>query len=132
MDYSPSSPGSIPLPSFNLKTFINRTSLFKTALLFQREGGGTLSVAGVRQQSYTLSKLTPSPFPKVMNSEKFAASINYFQYMDFEGLRKYTGWKSPKVFFKHYFKSLDALKFHVSAVGRVIPLPFDPANLSYS
>ena len=40
--------------------------------------------------------------------------------MDFDALTEYTGWKSPKVFMKHYFKNLDALKFHAVAAGKVV------------
>ena len=109
-------------PVATLKTYLDRTSHFKNGRLFQRERGGTLSVAGVRQQIlYFIKKADPDSIPKGHEIRKIATSINYFQFMDFESLRKYTGWKSSKVFFKHYYKSLDALKFHVSAVGRVIP-----------
>lgn len=41
--------------------------------------------------------------------------------MEFDALREYTGWKSPRVFMKHYFVNLEALKFHAVAAGRVVP-----------
>ena len=52
-----------------------------------------------------------------------ATSVNFFQYMDFQALSKYTGWKSSKVFMRHYFKNIDALKFHAVAAGKVVAPP---------
>ena len=40
--------------------------------------------------------------------------------MDFRALTQYTGWKSPKVFMRHYFKNIDSLKFYAVAAGKVV------------
>ena len=58
--------------------------------------------------------------PSGHEPRKVASSMNFFQYMSFEGLQAYTGWKSSKVFFKHYLKQLKEVKHFVVAAGSVI------------
>ena len=40
--------------------------------------------------------------------------------MSFEGLQAYMGWKSTKVFFKHYSKQLYEVKRMLVAAGKVV------------
>ena len=58
--------------------------------------------------------------PKAHQVRAIATSTNFFQFMDFEALTKYTGWKSPRVFMRHYFKNIEALKFFAVAAGKVV------------
>ena len=45
--------------------------------------------------------------------------------MDFQALTQYTGWKSSTVFMRHYFKSIDSLKFHAVAAGKIVSPSMD-------
>ena len=90
-------------------------------MLFRRENGGTLSINGIRQQIlYFIKEADPASVPKAHQIRAMATSLNYFQYMDFSALTNYTGWKSSRVFMRHYLKNIDATKFHAVAAGKVI------------
>ena len=109
-------------PVAALKAYINRTSQWNSGRLFRRERGGTLSIDGIRQQILYFIKLAdPDSILRAHDVRKVATSINYFYHMDFDALTKYTGWRSKKVFLRHYFKQLEDLKFHTVAAGKVIP-----------
>ena len=76
-----------------------------------RKGGGTLSLDGVKQQIlYFIKKVSLGCVPKAHEVRKAATSVNYFQHMQFEPLKEYTGWKSERVFFKQYFVEIEQLK----------------------
>ena len=51
--------------------------------------------------------------------------------MNFDALKEYTGWKSPRVFIKHYVIQIEALKFHTVAVGKIVH-PDNPENVDDS
>ena len=51
---------------------------------------------------------------------KIAASLNYFRFMDFDHIKRYTGWKSTRVFFKHYLRNIEELSLPIVAAGKVI------------
>ena len=90
-------------------------------MLFKREKGGTISINGIWQQIlYFIKEADPNSVPKAHQVRALATSINFFQHMDFMALKAYTGWKSSKVFLRHYFKNIDATKFHAVAAGKVI------------
>lgn len=76
----------------------------------------------IRQQIlYFIKQANPDSVPKVHDIRAVATSTNYFHHMNFEDLTKYTGWKSPLVFKRHYLKSLEALKFTTVAAGSIVP-----------
>ncbi|XP_068238901.1 uncharacterized protein [Palaemon carinicauda] len=118
----------IPLPLdaslcliVTLRAFLARTATCSSGPLFVREQGGTISTQGIRQQIlYFIKQANPESFPHAHDIRAVATSINYFQNMDFDELEKYTGWKSPMVFKRHYLKNLQALKFPTIAAGSVI------------
>ncbi|XP_064108640.1 uncharacterized protein LOC135217003 [Macrobrachium nipponense] len=108
-------------PVSTLRAFLSRTSSSSSGPLFKREKGGTLSIKGIRQQIlYFIKQANPDSFPKAHDVRAVATSINYFQHMNFDDLKKYTGWKSPTVFKRHYLKSLEALKFSAVAAGNIV------------
>ncbi|XP_068244294.1 uncharacterized protein [Palaemon carinicauda] len=109
-------------PVTTLKSYLNRTSMKSTGPLFIRENGGTITLKGIRQHIlYFTKQANPESFPHVHDIRAVATSVNYFHHMNFDELTKYTGWKSPKVFKRHYLKPLEALKFATVAAGNVVP-----------
>ena len=68
-----------------------------------------------------IKETDPESIPKAHDVRAIATSVNYFHYMDFQALTEYTGWKSTRVFMKHYFKNLESLRFHTVAAGKVVP-----------
>ncbi|XP_068225652.1 uncharacterized protein [Palaemon carinicauda] len=108
-------------PVATLRAFLARTASHSSGPLFVREQGGTISIQGIRQQIlYFIKQANPDSFPHAHDIRAVATSINYFQNMDFDDLKKYTGWKSPMVFKRHYLKNLQALKFPTVAAGCVV------------
>lgn len=109
-------------PVHTLRAYLDRSSHISSGPLFIREGGGNLSMSAIRQQIlYFIKQANPDSVPKVHDIRAVATSINYFHYMNFTDLTRYTGWKSPLVFKRHYLKSLEALKFSAVAAGNVVP-----------
>ncbi|XP_068229258.1 uncharacterized protein [Palaemon carinicauda] len=113
-------------PVTTLRTFLARSATRSSGPLFIREQGGTMTIQGIRQQIlYFIKHANPESFPHAHDIRSIATSINYFQNMDFDDLKKYTGWKSPMVFKRHYLKNLQALKYPTVAAGSLI----SPINL---
>ena len=111
-------------PVATLRVFLDRTSDWLSGALFRREEGGTITINGIRQQIlYFIKEADPGSMPSPHQVRSVATSVNFFQYMDFQALSKYTGWKSSRVFMRHYFKNIDALKFHAVAAGKVVAPP---------
>ena len=100
---------------------MDRTDKWRAGALFKREGGGTITIDGIRQQIlYFIKEADPNSFPKVHDVRAIATSVNFFQHMNFQALTQYTGWKSSRVFMRHYFRNIDSLKFHAVAAGKVV------------
>ena len=113
-------------PVDTLRKYLDRTSSWHSGSLFKREAGGTITIAGIRQQIlYFIKEADPDSMPSPHQVRAVATSINFFQYMDFQSLSQYTGWKSPRVFMRHYCKNIDTLKFHTVAAGKVVVPPPD-------
>ena len=100
---------------------MDRTDKWRAGALFKREGGGTITIDGIRLQIlYFIKEADPSSFPTVYDVRPIATSVHFFLYMDFQALTQYTGWKSSRVFMRHYFRNIDSLKFHAVAAGKVV------------
>ena len=116
----PQDPSLCPVKS--LEAYLKKTENQTGGRLFQRELGGTLTIDGIRQQIlYFIKEADPESIPKAHDVRAVATSVNYFHFMDFQALTEFTGWKSSRVFVKHYFKNLEALRFHTVAAGKVVP-----------
>ena len=122
----PQDPSLCPVES--LRAYLSRTDSWRSGPLFRREKGGTITISGIRQQIlYFIKTADPASVPTAHQVRAIATSVNFFQFMDFQALSQYTGWKSSRVFLRHYFKNIDALKFYTVAAGKVIvPSPEDP------
>ncbi|XP_068243795.1 uncharacterized protein [Palaemon carinicauda] len=59
----------------------------------------------------------PDSTPAGHNRRKVASSLNFFRHMDFDRLRSFTGWKSSRVFYKHYAKKVHEINHFVVAAG---------------
>ena len=80
-----------------------------------------MSVDGVRQKIlYFIKAADPDSVPAVHEVRKTASSLNYFEFMEFEDLKEYTGWKSQKVFYRHYLKSIEEISLPTVAAGKVV------------
>ena len=96
-----------------------------------KEKGGTITINGIRQQIlYFIKEADPDSVPTAHQVRALATSVNFFQFMDFQALTHYTGWKSSKVFMKHYFKNIDALKFHAVAAGKIVSPSLPSSSLN--
>ena len=127
----PQNPSLCPVKT--LQEYLERTNLWTSGKLFRRDKGGTITINGIRQQIlYFIKEADPESIPKAHQVRAIATSINYFHHMDFKALTGYTGWKSPKVFMKHYFKNIDKLRFHTVAAGKVVPPNQSPHSTSNS
>ena len=111
-----------------LKEYLSRTSQWKSGPLFRREAGGSITTNGIKQQIlYFIKEADPHSIPKAHQVRAMATSQNYFQYMDFQALTPYTGWKSNRVFLKHYLRNIEELRFHAVAAGKVLQ-PGNPTD----
>ena len=80
-----------------------------------------MTVDGVRQKIlYSIKSADPGSWPKAHEVRKVATSLNYFEFMEFEDLKQYTGWKSQKVFYRHYLKSIEEVSLPTVAAGKVV------------
>ena len=105
-----------------LKDYLAKTSHIASGQLFKGETTGSdLSIKQLRAKLvYFIKKADPDSIPAGHDPRKVASSLNFFQYMSFEGLQAYTGWKSSRVFFRHYSKQLHEIKRMMVAAGNVI------------
>ena len=104
-----------------LKTYLQRTCSFIGGQLFKGETTGSkLSNCQLRSKLTTfIRRADPNSMPKGHDPRKVASSLNFFSHMSFDNLKSYTGWKSSKVFFRHYLKKLTEVKHFVVAAGNV-------------
>ena len=105
-------------PVHALRDYLSRTKRWSSGYLFRREGGGKLTVEGIRHKILCFIKnADPGSWPEAHDVRKVASSLNYFESMSFEDLKQYTGWKSQKVFYRHYVKSIEQVSLPVVAAG---------------
>ena len=109
-------------PVANLQHYLNLTRTYKEGQLFRGETtGSSLSIAQLRAKIiYFVNTADPDGKPDVHHLRKIATSLNFMEYLDFEDLKRYTGWKSTKVFFKHYLKNIEGARLPLVAAGKVV------------
>ena len=116
----PDEPALCPVQA--LRDYMDRTSSYTSGPLFRREKGGRLLKKGTRDKILNFIKQgDPEGSPMLHDVRKVSSSLNFFHCMNFEDLREYTGWKSQKVFYRHYAKSIEEISLPVVAAGKVIP-----------
>ena len=83
--------------------------------------GGNISIKQLAQKIvHIINRADPNKHVSVHQIRKVGASFNSFLYLNFKELKKYTHWKSAKVFYKHYMKQISKLSVPVIAAGKVI------------
>ena len=108
-----------------LKAYLARTHAYTSGQLFRGDTGSKLTLNQVRAKLlYFIKTADPTSVPAGHDVRKVATSINYFEYMDFADLCNYTGWKSPRVFYKCYLKRIEEVQHSLVAAGNVVhPTP---------
>ena len=118
-----------PLPDFPLlcpvralQHYLHLTKSLKEGQLFRGETcGSKLSAKQLGNKIIAfICSAEPDKQARVHELRGIGASLNFYEYMCFEDLKGYTGWKSPRVFFKHYLKAIESLSVPVVAAGKVI------------
>ena len=104
-----------------LKRYLQVTSHLREGQIFRGDEGSKLSLKQVRAKLlYFIQSADPNSVPAGHDCRKVATSINFFEFMNFEGLTSYTGWKSPRVFYRNYLKSVEDVRYSLVAAGRVV------------
>ena len=118
-----------PLPEFPplcpvlaLKRYLYLTKHIKEGQLFRGETNDcTLSPKQLGNKIIAfICSAEPDKKAKVHQLRGIGASLNFYEYMNFEDLKIYTGWKSARVFYKHYLKDVQNLSLPVVAAGKVV------------
>ena len=66
----------------------------------------------------------PDRVPAGHVARKVATSINFFEFMILSDLARYTGWRSSRVLYRNYLKSLEDVRYSLVAAGGVVrPAP---------
>ena len=114
-------------PVSNLKIYLHSTREVVTGSLFRtHSGGGPLTPAGMRRELVGIIKASnPDSFPKTHDIRKVASSLAFFEDMTFDDLAQYTGWSSPRVFFKRYLKRIGTVPWVCVSAGKVTGPPED-------
>ena len=104
-----------------LKCYLRATSHFSDSQIFRGDEGCKLSLKQSRAKLlYFIQATDPDSGPAGHDTRKVATTINLFEFMNFSDLAKYTGWRSPRVFYKHYLKSVEEVRYSLVAAGRVV------------
>ena len=118
-----------PLPDFPplcpvtaLQRYLHLTKHLKEGQLFRGETNDSkLSPKQLGNKIIALiCSAEPDKSANVHQLRGISASLNFYEYMNFEDLKGYTGWKSPRVFFRHYLNNIQDLSVPVVAAGKVI------------
>ena len=111
-----------------LQSYLARTPAYKSGQLFRGDTGSKLTLNQIRAKLlYFIKTADPASVPAGHDVRKVATSINYFEFMDFAGLCNYTGWKSPRVFYKSYLRRIEEVRLGLVAAGNVVrPTPVRP------
>ena len=94
-----------------LRTYLQKTSMFKTGPLFRcHTSGKPMSSAQIRAAMTSLIKASnPDSIPKMHDIRKMASSYAFFNDMSLKDMSHSTGWSSSSVFLKHYLKEVEDL-----------------------
>ena len=113
-----------------LRAYLARTPNYQSGQLFRGDTGSKLTLNQIRAKLlYFIKTADPTSVPAGHDVRKVATSINYFEFMDFADLCHYTGWKSPRVFYKCYLKQIGEVRHGLVAAGGIVrpaPAPSDP------
>ena len=114
-------------PVTTLKRYLELTKHFSGDQLFRHETSGkqiSIKNLGAKIIEF-VNAADPHKKMSVHELRKIAASLNYFEFMKFSDIAKCTGWKSTRVFFKHYLKSIEDIHLLVVAAGKAVGIRND-------
>ena len=104
-----------------LKSYLNVTSQLREGQIFRGDEGSKLSLKQIRAKMlYFIQSADPNSVPAGHDTRKVATSINFLEHMNFKDITQYTGWKSPRVFYRNYLKSVEDVRYSLVAAGRVV------------
>ena len=110
-------------PVNNLRKFLNMTSSTTSIKLFVNPID--LSDLSIFKLRWFLCKFVrmadPGSFPKVHDLRKVATSLAFLRHVNLEEICNLTGWSSIRVFRRHYFKEIEAVRSSLVAMGSVVP-----------
>ena len=114
--------GNLLCPIFNVKRLICLTKTSKSTALFVNDTSlQPISKKKLAEALCLFIKLTnPSSFPKSHDVRKVASSLSFMACTSLEEVCDYTGWRSGRVFFNHYFKHIKDLISNVVVLGQPI------------
>ena len=105
-----------------LRRYLEVTSHLTSGRLFRGEtSDSVLSIKQIRAKVlYFIQSADRGSNPLGHEVRKLASSVNFLQNMCFSDLQTYTGWKSSRVFFRHYLKPIEEVRHFMVAAGSVI------------
>ena len=99
-------------------------SIQEDALFLHPQTSSPLSIRGLTKRMVTLIReANPDSFPHVHDIRKYATTLAFLGGATLDDLSRYTGWRSIRVFWRHYKKSVEDLTFTVQAAGSVVAGP---------
>ena len=109
-------------PVTTLRQYLEVTKSYEPGQLFRGETSGhDLTIKQLSQKIvYFIEGADPNQNANVHQIRSVATSLNFMKFLCFDELKSYTGWKSPRVFFKHYLKSISEISVPVVAAGKVV------------
>ena len=105
-------------PVETMKAFLDRTSRVPSGPLFIASTGKPLSPNQVRYKlAQLIKKANPDSIPKSHDMRKVAFSLAFFSGMSFDEMSTFSGWKSHRIFLRHYLKEIGDLSRNCVTVG---------------
>ena len=84
----------------------------------------TLRALTKRQVTFNLCRFiklcNPGSFPKSHDVRKVSTSLAFLTYNDLQEIRQYTGWRSDRVFLRHYYTAIEDITRNIVVLGKPI------------
>ena len=111
-----------------LRGYLAASSNWTDGQLFRTDEGTEIHIRQLRAKLlYFIKEADPNSVPAGHDCRRLASSLNFFKTMSFEGLQAYTGWRSPRVFFRHYLRTVEGVDRSFVAAGTVVGPSAEPA-----
>ena len=106
-----------------LRSYLDSSSSTKSFKLFVNPVDlSDLSIAKIRLYLCMFIRIAdPGSVPLSHDLRKIASSFAFFHSMSFQEIQGVTGWKSCRVFVKHYLKQINEVSSSFVALGSKVP-----------